>query len=262
MEKDAFNEAAERLRSRLLAYLYRLLADRGEAEDLCQEALLEAYTALSEPTPETAFKERLFQIASRLADRETEGARPWGESSLDVLQDYLLEHEATQNELQETLETREEEYSLEDHVDFCFSVALQSLFPRERNAFLLMQVEKLPSVQAAVVMGGSAAEVEEKSAAAGENLQEFFSQRCSLAKAGAACTQCRDFGAWLNGEEEVEEDLHSLPLKPTGDAEANFERRLQLVSRIDPLQGGSSRFHTQLMQVLRRALGEKGLLKP
>jgi len=260
--KDFFNAAAEKLRPRLLAYLYRRLADRGEAEDLCQEALLEAYTALAEPKAETDFREGLFQIASRLADRAAEGAQPWGESSLEVLQDYLLEHEATQNELQETLESREEEYSLADHVDFCFTVTLQSLFPRERNVFLLTQMEGFTAREAADVMGGSPEEIEEKSAAAAESLQEIYAERCSLVQAGAPCKQCRVFGDWLLGPEETEEELRGLPLQPSVKPEATFPKRLQLVSRLDPLHNGSDRFHEQLLQLLRRALGEKGLLKP
>lgn len=260
--KDFFNATAQKLRPRLLAYLYRRLADRGEAEDLCQEALLEAYTALSEPKSDAAFKEGLFQVASRLADRAAEGAQPWGESSLEVLQDYLLEHEATQSELQETLESYDEAYSLEDHVDFCFTVALQSLFPRERNAFLLTQMEGFTAGQTAGVLGGSPEEIEEKSASAAESLQEVYSDRCSLVKAGAPCKQCQVFGEWLRGAEETEDELRGLPLQPTVRPEASFPKRLQLVARIDPFHTGSNRFHDRLLQLLRRALGEKGLLKP
>ncbi|MCC6272223.1 MAG: RNA polymerase sigma factor [Deltaproteobacteria bacterium] len=258
----AFSALAEPLRPRLLAYLYRRLADRGAAEDLCQEALLEAYTSLSEMEPPTTFKDWLFRFASRFADRAAEGAQPWGESSLEVLQDYLLEHEATQNELQETLESREEEYSLADHVDFCFTVTLQSLFPRERNVFLLTQMEGFTAREAADVMGGSPEEIEEKSAAAAESLQEIYAERCSLVKAGAPCKQCRVFGEWLLGPKETEEELRGLPLQPSVKPEATFPKRLQLVSRLDPLHNGSDRFHEQLLQLLRRALGEKGLLKP
>lgn len=258
-DAGAFSTLAEDLRPRLLAYLYRRLADRGEAEDLCQETLLEAYTAIASLPADLAFKIWIFQIAVRLGDRAVEGERPWGESALEVLQDYLLEHEAVQGELQEIFESREEEYSIEDHVDFCFTVALHRLFPKERALFLLTEVEGFSSEEAGSISGVSTAEVEEKRQAAAENLQESFAERCSLVKAGAPCKQCQVFGEWLRGAEETEEELNDLPLRPTTQAETTFPKRIHLIRRIDPLHGGSPHFHEALLQLLRRALGEKGL---
>jgi hypothetical protein len=207
------------------------------------------------------FKTWLFRQASQLASQATQGTPPWGQSALDVLQDFLLEHSALEAELQETLGAYEEEYSVADHVDFCFSVLLQSLFPRERNLFLLRRFYGFSDPAAAEIAGSEISEPREKTQEAAEELGEAYAVRCSLVKPGAPCTQCRDFGVWLNGEEEVEEELHALPLKPTGDPEANFEKRVQVVKQLDPLHSPSARFHSQLMHVLRRALGEKGLLK-
>lgn len=258
----AFSALVEPLRPSLLSFCFRMLADREAAEDLCQEALLAAYSEIAACGEAATFKAWLFRHAARLLAQATQGTQPWGQSALDVLQDYLLEHSALEDELRAILEENEEEYSVADHVDFCFSVIAQSLFPQERSLLLLTRIHGFSDPEAAWITESRVEEASEKRLEAGEELTEALAIRCGLAKAGAACTQCRDFGAWLNGDEAVEEDLHSLPLKPTGDAEANFERRLQLVSRVDPLQGGSSRFHAQLMQVLRRALGEKGLLKP
>ena len=261
-DAGAFSALAEPLRPRLLAYLYRRLADRGEAEDLCQETLLEAYTSIAALPTDFDFKAWIFQLAFRLADRVAEGERPWGESALDVLQDYMLEHEAVQGELQEIFESREEEYSIEDHADFCFTVALHGLFPKERTLFLLTEVEGFSSEEAARITGMNSVEVEEKREDAVENLQESFATRCSLVKAGASCKQCQVFGEWLRGGEETEEELHDLPLRPSTQAEATFPKRVQLIRRIDPLRSGSPYFHEALLQLLRRALGEKGLVKP
>jgi len=257
----AFTALVEPLRPVLLGYFFRMLADREEAEDLCQETLLAAYSELGHLEEATDFKAWLFRQASHLVAQATQGTQPWGQSALDVLQDYLLEHSTLEAELQETLGAYEEEYSVSDHVDFCFSVLLQSLFPRERNLFLLTRLYGFSASVAAEITGSEISEPREKALEASEELGEAYAARCSLVKAGAPCTQCRDFGFWLNGEEEVEEDLHSLPLKPAGDPEANFERRVQVVKQLDPLHSPSARFHSQLMQVLRRALGEKGLLK-
>jgi len=223
---------------------------------------MSAYLEISQCDPTQSFRLWLFQLASRLADPLTEGRQPWGQSALEVLQDYLLEHEAIQVELQATLEEEEETYSIADHVDFCFTVQAQTLFSKERNVLLLTELQGFSDAEAKVITALPLNEAEEKRGEAVDALRELFAERCSLVKAGAPCTQCRDFSNWLSGPEETEEELRDLPLQPTVRPEASFEKRLQWVARIHPLQSGSSRFHEHLMQTLRRALGDKGLLKP
>ncbi|MCE9625383.1 MAG: RNA polymerase sigma factor [Deltaproteobacteria bacterium] len=259
---EAFTLLVEPLRPLLLAYLYRRVAAKEEAEDLCQEVLMSAYLEISQFDAAQSFKLWLFQFASRLADPLTEGRQPWGVSALEVLQDYLLEHEAIQGELQATLEEEEEAYSIADHVDFCFTVQAQSLFSKERNVLLLTELQGFSDAEAKAITGFPLDEAREKHGEAVEALRELFAERCSLVKAGAPCTQCRDFSEWLSGPEETEEELRDLPLQPTVNPEASFEKRLQWVAKSHPLRNASSRFHEHLMQTLRRALGEKGLLKP
>jgi len=259
---DAFDRLTAPLRPLLLSYLQRRIGDRAEAEDLCQETLMAAYTGLANYDGVVSFKAWFFQLASHLADPVSEGKDLWGESALDVLQDYLLEHEAAQQELQAILEEYDEKYSVADHVDFCFSVFLQTLFGKEREVLLLARLDDFSLVDASRIATLPLPEAKEKLEDAEDTLREALNERCSLVRPGAPCTQCRDFARWLGDEAGVEAEIQELSLRPAlTHPEASFADRLALVKGVDPASSESAHLHEAMMLLLRRALGEIGKTK-
>ena len=64
---DAFNALVSRWEKRLYNYLLRLLRNREDALDICQEAFFKAYRNLSELEDAEKFPQWLFRIAHNLA---------------------------------------------------------------------------------------------------------------------------------------------------------------------------------------------------
>ena len=61
---EAFNPIVAHYAPRIRAYLYRMLRNREEAEDLTQETFLKAYRGLGRFDPERPFKAWLYTIAT------------------------------------------------------------------------------------------------------------------------------------------------------------------------------------------------------
>jgi RNA polymerase sigma-70 factor (ECF subfamily) len=268
MEKDLIQQAKsgdakawDRLlrgaRPALFAYLYRLTADRAQADDLSQETLLKAYGQISQWDERTSFKIWLFCLAFQLAKESVAGREPWGLSALDVLQDYLLEHKSAEQLLQEIYQDHEEFYQAQDHVNFCFTVMLRTLYIEEANAVILSQLSKLTPEQVGKVLQLPLEQVTRLIQDGTDSLSEALYDRCSLVRRGAPCTQCQDMGRWLNGEEKTQEQLEELPLTEGEKPQAGFATRIELLSSLDPGADPAKRFHGALLDILRRALGEK-----
>lgn len=62
-DREAFAQLVESYWERLYRWLYHLTRDRHAAEDLTQESLLRAFTALTSFAPATRFQAWLFRIA-------------------------------------------------------------------------------------------------------------------------------------------------------------------------------------------------------
>ncbi len=63
---DAFRELVESYKDRLFAFVWRMVRNHHEAEDLCQAAFVKAYGALDSYREQYAFSTWLFTIAYRL----------------------------------------------------------------------------------------------------------------------------------------------------------------------------------------------------
>lgn len=62
-DRDAFSSLLQRHQRRILNFIYRMVGERGFAEDLTQEVFLKAYEALPRFRGEAAFGTWLFRIA-------------------------------------------------------------------------------------------------------------------------------------------------------------------------------------------------------
>ncbi len=66
-DQERYGELVGRYRGRLVNYLYRLLRDYGEANDLSQEVFLKVYRALDRYNPKYKFSTWLFRVAQNAA---------------------------------------------------------------------------------------------------------------------------------------------------------------------------------------------------
>ena len=66
-DQERFGELVNRYQGRLVNYLFRLLRDYGEANDLAQEVFLKVYRALDRYNPKYKFSTWLFRVAQNAA---------------------------------------------------------------------------------------------------------------------------------------------------------------------------------------------------
>jgi RNA polymerase sigma factor (sigma-70 family) len=254
-DKLAQERLLKEIRPPLIRYLSRRLGNFPMAEDLTQEILLKIYSHLNEASEEN-FKTWIYQLASQECDALVQEEEPWSPDSLLIFNQYLLDQEGHDLELFEVYANHEENFKIQDHVEFCFSIMSKSLFPQEQNIFLLREDAGLSPNDIGTITGVSPEIVEERAEESRESLSEILWERCSLVRPGAPCEQCQGLGRWLLSGEALDKQLKGLPFSKEETYKSSFSTRMEWILDRGPSQSSSKFFHLKFSQLLWRALGK------
>ncbi len=161
-------ELTERHRAQILRYLVRLLGDRQEAEDACQEALLRAHRAFGRLGPEANSRAWLYRIATNTGlnaarRRSRHAARAAG-----------VDPDTLPADLAPSPERRAELRAVRG--------AVERLPRRQRAALVLRQFQGLGCAEIAATLGGNEA------AARANVYQALKKLRAALGGARRRCT--------------------------------------------------------------------------
>jgi len=133
-------ELAERHRPAVLAYLVRVLGDREEAEDACQEAFLRAHRAVGRLGADANARAWLYRIATNCAMSAARRRARKHARATDVDPDGLPA-------VMPSPETRAQLRRV--------AVAVRALPPRQRAALMLRQFQGFAYAEIADSLGGS-----------------------------------------------------------------------------------------------------------
>ncbi len=164
---DAFRTIVEAYKDRLFAFVWKILRDHHEAEDLCQAAFVKAYESLDSYSDKYAFSTWLFTIAYRLCLNQLRRKRHWtgevdfagfGSGSEDVA------HEVANTEQARKL--KDEIWS-----------AVEQLSPQQRNAVVLFYREGLSCQEISQILSIPAVTVKSHLHRARERLRGLLSDQ-------------------------------------------------------------------------------------
>ncbi len=245
----------EALRPMVLNYLYRRLGNLAEAEDLCQEVLLDFFSHHAEKPKGLGWTAWIFQRAVERLRFLVSERGPLSADVLEILQEGLLENPEKEQRLLENFSLREENYRVVDHLNFCFNLQLQTLFSPEQEIFVLHRLLNFPLEELPLLTGRTMAECEHLQQEAESQLSDALAMRCGLVNASGACTQCRDWGAWLSDEDAIEIQIKNLKFSFEAKVADNFEQRLQWIKSWNPMEMGARGFYQGLFDFLQKLLG-------
>ena len=143
---EAFEPLVTPYRGPILALAYRLTRDREEAREVAQEALLKAYRSLRRFDVSRSFRNWLFQIAANEAR--------------DRLRKAKRERSAFEDAVRRVPAADPPEAGLERReLRSRITRALDALAPREREVFVLRDLEELDIRETARALGCSSISV-------------------------------------------------------------------------------------------------------
>ena len=139
---DPFAVLVERHGTEILRYLVRLVGNREDAQDACQDALLRAHRAFARLAPDANRRAWLYRIATNSARNVMRGRRRRMNRTSDVDLERLPARMTAHPEQRAELRA--------------VARAVEALPPRQRAALMLRQFHDLDYTEIAASLGGSA----------------------------------------------------------------------------------------------------------
>ena len=190
-DEKAFTELVEPFRKPLFSYIYRMVTNAHDAEDLMQDVLIRTLEGLRTYRGESRFKTWLFGIASHACMDHLRRKKRWrveaqliGQHETEADSDQVKSVSATMSQPDFVFEIRE-------HIAFCFSCVSRTLEPEEQAALMLREVLGFSNQEAAGMIGISEPVFRHRLAAARSKMTQSFEGLCQLINKTGACWQCR-----------------------------------------------------------------------
>src|SRR5277367_2604543 len=139
-DEASFELLLQRYRTPLVNFLFRMVRNREQAEDLAQEVFIRVYRARKQYTPSAKFTTWLFRIATNLALNSVRDTRY---QKLEVPIDAPADNEDSIRRELPAKEMRIDEYMVERDRAEIIRRAIYSLPEKQRAAVLLHKYEEM-----------------------------------------------------------------------------------------------------------------------
>ncbi|MFY7999633.1 MAG: RNA polymerase sigma factor [Candidatus Kapaibacteriota bacterium] len=257
---NAFQTLFAEFQPQLKSYLYRLLADRNDADDLTHDTFIKAFDNIASFKGESSLKTWVFQIATNLAYNILNKRQRW---QSDVMQRgknlAMSESEVFDTILRVSKTATDTRYDMKEHIDTCFTCIAKTLPPEQQIALMLKDVYDFSVNEVSTIMETSVGVVKHLLIDARKTMVEIFDNRCSLVSKTGTCHQCSELNGVFNPKQNQQEELLKLDLVK-GSKKFNREElltlRTTLLQAVDPLRSEGANLQEILLRCNRVAVGE------
>ncbi len=244
----------------LKSYVYRLVPNKQDMEDIVQETYLKATKNISSFRAESSFKTWVFAIATNHAKNFLKDKKRWHED----YQDNCRTATFASKEIQQTMfgitqNSPQGKYILKEHLDYCFTCMSKTLSLEEQVCLMLKEIYgfKVKEIMQITIL--TEGKVKHALADSRERMMRIFESRCSLIGKQGACYQCTELNGMFNPQQDAEAETRKLKLvkeRNKANYEQLFELRVGLVKAIDPIQAEGFDFHNYMLENLPEHSGD------
>lgn len=257
---QAFQELFSGFQAELRSYLYRLMANRNDAEDLTHDTFIKAFEKLSTFRAEASLKTWVFQVATNLSLNHLQRRKRWTADVSEKAKMLVIGNEKLRKQISYVHQTSPlATYDIREHIDTCFTCIAKNLPVENQIALMLKDVYDFSIADICLILEKSQGVVKYILQDARKTMTEIFDNRCSLVNKNGICHQCSELNGWFNPKQNQQEELMKIDLvKGTGkyDRDKLYSMRASLVRAIDPLRSPGADLQDILMKCNRLAMEE------
>lgn len=257
---NAFQTLFADFQSQLKSYLYRLLTDRNDVDDLTHDTFIKAFSKIGTFNQDSSLKTWVFKIATNLAFDHLRKQKRWGADAQDRAADLAIGSEEFRRVFWMVHETSPAgAYEMKEHIDYCFTCISKTLPIENQIALILKDIYDYQTKEIGLILSKTEAVVKHLLNDARKTMTDIFEHRCALINKNGVCHQCSHINEIFNPKQNQQEELMKLELVKASkkyNREELFALRTLLVKAIDPLHASGTDFHEAIMRCLRTAIGE------
>ncbi len=258
---NAFETLFAEFKNQLKSYLYRLLTDRNDVDDLTHDTYIRAFTRISTFNRESSLKTWVFKIATNLAYDHLRKLKRWQPDAQDRGADLAIGSEEVRQSFWKVHDTSSAgAYEMREHIDFCFTCISKTLPIENQVALILKEMYDFQIKEIGLILGKTQGVIKHLLNDARNTMTDIFDSRCALINKNGVCHQCSHINAIFNPKQDQQAALMKLDLVKASkkyNRDELFALRTTLVKALDPLQASGTDLHDSIMNCVRTAIGEK-----
>src|SRR3984957_3644149 len=257
---NAFETLFAEFQNQLKSYLYRLLTDRNDVDDLTHDTFIRAFDKISTFKRDSSLKTWVFKIATNLAYDHLRKLKRWPADAQDQGADLAIGSEDVKKAFWVVHETSNAgAYEMKEHIDFCFTCISKTLPIENQVALILKDVYDFSVKEIGLILDKTEGIVKHLLTYARDTMTGIFDNRCALVNKNGACDQCSQLNGIFNPKQDQQEQRMKLELVKGStkfDRAELFKMRTTLVKAIDPLQSSGTDLHDIIFRCTKTAIGE------
>ncbi len=258
---NAFQTLFAEFQNQLKSYLYRLITDRNEVDDLTHDTFIRAFDKISTFNQDSSLKTWVFTIATNLAYDHLRKLKRWQADAQDRGADLAIGSDEVRRAFWIVHDTSNAgAYEIKEHIDFCFTCISKTLPIENQVALILKDIYEFQIKEICLILGKTEGVIKHLLNDARNIMTDIFEHRCALINKNGMCHQCSHINEIFNPKHDQQEQLMKLDLVK-GSKKYNrdelFTLRTLLVKAIDPLHVSGTDLHEVIMKCVKTAIGEK-----
>ena len=258
----AFQELYLGFQDQLRSFLYRLVANREDAEDLAQDTFVRAFEKIRTFREESSLKTWTFRIAANLGRDLLRQRQRWPTDAQDRSKALAMGSERIAAAFMEVHQhSPSGRYDVREHIDFCFTCIGKTLPIDQQVAVMLKDVYQFRRREIAEILDLTEGKVKHLLHDARTSMTQIFRKRCALINQEGTCNQCSELAGIYNPRQARAAYLNKLELvaeaKQTDDQRKLYRLRTELVRFIDPVRSDGADMQEVIMRCTRAAVGEE-----
>lgn len=257
---NAFQLMFAAFQNPLKSYLYRLVTDRNDVDDLLHDTFIRAFDRLSTFSQDSSLKTWVFKIATNLAYDHLKKRKRWPTDAQDQGAGLAVGSEAIQQAFGFVHQTAPAgAYDMKEHIDFCFTCLAKTLPIENQVALILKDIYDFSVREICFMLQTSEGVAKHLLHFSRETLTTVFDHRCALVNKQGVCDQCSQLNGLFNPKQDQQEERMKLALVKASkkfNRQALFTLRAELVKAIDPLHSSGTDLQDSIMRCTRTAIGD------
>lgn len=252
MTREQIDIQFNNFRGELTSFLFRLATNKELAEDITQDTYIKVIEKIASFKELSSFKTWVFSIATNLAKNSLKKQNRW----IVEAQDYGAMLHAKSQEHWDAFQqvfasTPEQEYSVKEHLVYCFNCMNKTLQIEQQICLWLKEVYDFKISEIMVITGLSEGKVKHAIANARKTLVKIFEKRCTIVSQNGVCNQCSELTGLLNPKQKAQEKVNEMKLakrKSTESMEKLLDIRLEMVKSLNPLNSNNTLVTTYFLE--------------
>ena len=258
---NSFQTLFAGFQNQLKSYLYRLVVDRNDVDDLMHDTFIKAFDKISTFNQDSSLKTWVFKIATNLAYDHLRKLKRWPADAQDQGAILAISTEEIARSFRIVHQTSNAgAYEMKEHIDFCFTCISKTLPIENQVALILKDIYDFQVKEICLIMENTEGVVKHLLNFSRDTMTTVFDNRCALVNKNGVCDQCSQLNGIFNPKQDQQEERMKLELvkasKKFNRAEL-FTLRTKLVKAIDPLHGSGADLQDIIMKCTRTAIGER-----